>query len=171
MTHDKLWQAIYDELAKTLPTHAINTWFEPVIPIAFSNSELVLEVPSQFFYEWIESHYIKTLKQIITKVHNNDIKTRFIISAEKIEINKTNTPTSNKTRNYSQPRLLLNKNYTFESFIEGPNNQFAKTAAETIASDPGKNSFNPLIIYGGVGLGKTHLLHSIGNKINSSNRP
>jgi len=171
MTHDKLWQAIYDELAKALPTHAINTWFEPVIPIAFSNSELVLEVPSQFFYEWIESHYIKTLKQIITKVHNHDIKTRFIISAEKIEINKTNTPTSNKTRNYSQPRLLLNKNYTFESFIEGPNNQFAKTAAETIASDPGKNSFNPLIIYGGVGLGKTHLLHSIGNKINSSNRP
>ena len=112
---EALWKKVKDELSGVLPAHTINTWFEPIKPVTISNNELVLEVPNRFFYEWIESHYIKTLKQIITKVHNNDIKTRFIISAEKIEINKTNTPTSNRTRNYSQPRLLLNKNYIFES--------------------------------------------------------
>ena len=61
MTPDTLWLAVYNELAETLPTHAINTWFEPISPVALSEKELVLEVPNQFFYEWIESHYKRNL--------------------------------------------------------------------------------------------------------------
>ena len=165
MTHKDLWNSIYSKLTKSLPTHAINTWFEPIVPIALTDNELVLEVPSQFFYEWIESHYMLSLSQTIQDVYNKDLKTRFIISAEKIKLN-TATPGRHPTEKTNiQPVPALNKNYSFESFIEGPNNQFAKIAAETVASDSGKNSFNPLIIYGGVGLGKTHLLHAIGNTI------
>ncbi|HIL27455.1 MAG TPA: hypothetical protein EYG21_08770, partial [Nitrospinaceae bacterium] len=165
MTHKDLWNSIYSKLTQSLPTHAINTWFEPIVPIALTDNELVLEVPSQFFYEWIESHYMLSLSQTIQDVYNKDLKTRFIISAEKIKLN-TATPGRHPTEKTNiQPVPALNKNYSFESFIEGPNNQFAKIAAETVAGDPGKNSFNPLIIYGGVGLGKTHLLHAIGNTI------
>ena len=67
MTPDTLWLAIYNELAETLPTHAINTWFEPISPVALSEKELVLEVPNQFFYEWIESHYKKNLNNALLK--------------------------------------------------------------------------------------------------------
>ena len=73
------------------------------------------------------------------------------------------------TQSKRQPPPNINNQYTFESFIEGSNNEFAKTAAQSVATEPGKSSFNPLIIYGGVGLGKTHLLHAIGNKVVQNN--
>ncbi len=165
MTHDKLWLAVYDELAETLPTHAINTWFEPVSPVALSDNELVLEVPNQFFYEWIESHYSQNISNALSKKTDRKIDFRFIVSAEKIELAKTSDQSLRPSKSENPGTPLLNKNYLFENFIEGSNNQFAKTAAESVASDPGNSAFNPLIIYGGVGLGKTHLIHSIGNRI------
>ena len=93
-----------------------------------------------------------------------DLCTKFIISAEKQEI-KTDHREDLTPAKKSPLIPVLNKEHKFESFIEGSNNQFAKTAAEAVAEKPGKQSFNPLIIYGGTGLGKTHLLHAIGNRI------
>jgi len=165
MTHDKLWRAVYNELAETLPAHAISTWFEPISPIALSGKELVLEVPNQFFYEWIESHYKQNLVKALSKSSEHDVGFKFIVSAKKTELpnNINPQPTQKKQNKFLAP--LLNNNYSFEKFIEGSNNQFAKNAAISVAGDPGNSSFNPLIIYGGVGLGKTHLIHSIGNAI------
>ena len=165
MNHDNLWRSIYNELAETLPSHAINTWFEPVSPVALTNDELVLEVPNQFFYEWIESHYKRNINQAILKTEQPDLKIRFIISAEIIQLDNSAETQRKEPKQNRHPRPQINKRYTFESFIEGANNQFAKSASESVAADPGNTAFNPLIIYGGVGLGKTHLIHAIGNRV------
>ena len=86
MTHDKLWTAVYNELAETLPAHAINTWFEPISPIALSGKELVLEVPNQFFYEWIESHYKQNLINALSRSSEDDASFKFIVSAKKTDL-------------------------------------------------------------------------------------
>ena len=169
MTHDKLWLAVYNELAKTLPAHAINTWFEPISPIALSGKELVLEVPNQFFYEWIESHYKQNLVNALSKSSEDGSNFKFIVSAKKTDLPESNDPQPKQKKLNGFLAPLLNNNYSFEKFIEGSNNQFAKNAAISVASDPGNSSFNPLIVYGGVGLGKTHLIHSIGNAVLKEN--
>jgi len=170
MTHQALWNQAYKKLKESLPDHAINTWFEPVVPVAIADGELILEVPNQFFYEWIDSHYRQTISGALKDASNKKTKYRFIVSTQgqKKEIDDFKS-----TTNIAQPKRQqppnINKQYTFESFIEGTNNEFAKTAAQSVAAEPGKNSFNPLIIYGGVGLGKTHLLHAIGNRVVQNN--
>ena len=169
MTHDKLWQAVYNELAETLPAHAINTWFEPISPIALSGKELVLEVPNQFFYEWIESHYKQNLINALSRSSEQEANFKFIVSAKKTDLPVSDDPQPKKKKPNGFLAPLLNNNYSFEKFIEGSNNQFAKNAAISVASDPGNSSFNPLIVYGGVGLGKTHLIHSIGNAVLKEN--
>ena len=166
MKHESLWASIEKELACALPAHAISTWFDPINPLGLSGGELVLEVPNQFFYEWIESHYKHNLKRAISVVTDETIKHRLVVSTGKTDLNIGGNgvfPQSQIETKYPKPNI--NKNYLFESFIEGANNQFAKTAAETVAEDLAKQSFNPLIIYGGVGLGKTHLIHAIGNRV------
>ena len=169
MTHNKLWRAVYNELAEALPAHAINTWFEPISPIALSGNELVLEVPNQFFYEWIESHYKQNLVKALSKSSEHDVGFKFIVSAKKTDLPENIDPQPKQKKQNSFLAPLLNNNYSFEKFIEGSNNQFAKNAAISVAGDPGNSSFNPLIVYGGVGLGKTHLIHSIGNAILKEN--
>ena len=170
MTHQTLWNKTYKNLKESLPEHAINTWFEPVVPVSLADGELILEVPNQFFYEWIDSHYSRTISGALKEASNNRTKYKFIVSSQgrKKEIDdiKTTTKTNQPTR---QRPPNINKQYTFETFIEGTNNEFAKTASQSVATEPGKSNFNPLIIYGGVGLGKTHLLHAIGNRVVQNN--
>ena len=167
MNYTKTWQEIYEKLTKSLPDHAIRTWFEPINSIALVENEIVLEVPNQFFFEWIESHYRDELLDAIASVSEKTLGYRFIVSAQKSKIEQDNIkdPVQKPALNQERTKVNINKNYTFDLFIEGSNNQFAKTASEKVADDPGNSAFNPLIIYGGVGLGKTHLIHSIGNKI------
>ena len=170
MKHESLWASIERELSCTLPAHAMNTWFDPICPQALSGGELVLEVPNQFFYEWIESHYKQSLKRAISVVTDEKIRHKLVVSAGKADIDKGGSDIFLRNQiEKTNPVSNINKNYLFESFIEGANNQFAKTAAETVAEDLAKRSFNPLIIYGGVGLGKTHLIHAIGNRVFSEN--
>jgi len=158
------WQKIKGDLAGQLPSHTISTWFDPINPITIEGGVLILEVPNQFFYDWIESHYRKHINNSLTNLGLSDISTKFIISAETQEI-KPNEKQDRTPTKKSPLVPTLNKDHNFESFIEGSNNQFAKTAAEAVAENPGKQSFNPLIVYGGTGLGKTHLLHAIGNRV------
>ena len=158
------WLKIKEGLSEKLPAHTISTWFEPINPIALEKQELVLEVPSQFFYDWIESHYRSNIDLVLDSLGLGDVKTKFIISAEiqKLDQKEQKDQTPSK-KSHLIP--VLNSDHVFETFIEGANNQFAKTAAEAVAENPGKQSFNPLIVYGGTGLGKTHLLHAIGNRV------
>ena len=169
---NQIWGDIKTYLGDHLPEHAINTWFEPIKPIAIQKNELVLEVPNQFFYEWIESHYSKHINKATEKLFNNKFLIKFIISAKNQEIQPEEPSVATKVNKQSSLIPQLNKEHTFQSFIEGSNNQFAKNAAQAVAENAGSQSFNPLIIYGGTGLGKTHLIHAIGNKVleNKSNQ-
>ena len=169
---NQIWGDIKTYLGDHLPEHAINTWFEPIKPIAIQKNELVLEVPNQFFYEWIESHYSKHINKATEKLFDNKFLIKFIISAKNQEIQPEEPSVATKVNKQSSLIPQLNKEHTFQSFIEGSNNQFAKNAAQAVAENAGGQSFNPLIIYGGTGLGKTHLIHAIGNKVleNKSNQ-
>ena len=169
MMHENLWQAVYNELAEALPAHAINTWFEPISPVALSEKELVLEVPNQFFYEWIESHYKQNLTSALSRASKLNVDFKFIVSAKKTDLVESGDLKPKQPPPNAFSAHYLNTNYSFEKFIEGSNNQFAKNAAISVAGDPGNSSFNPLIVYGGVGLGKTHLIHSIGNAVIKEN--
>ena len=157
------WRQVHVELKSKLPGHAIHAWFDPIVPISFHENVFTLEVPNQFFLEWIESHYKEEMEKSIKNTFNDSIGYRFMIKKETLEMEpeilenqKTGKPKPKKFNN-------LNSKYTFNNFIVGGNNEFAKTASESVSNNPGEQNFNPLIIYGGVGLGKTHLMHAIGN--------
>lgn len=163
MNYVDVWGGVLSSLRKTLPSHALSAWFEPVDPIGFSGDKILLEVPNQFFAEWIESHYDKELRAALRSNSDKGTNYRFIISdKEPTPLNASESNTGSTTAPLHKNNI--NKQYRFENFIEGSNNEFAKNAAISVANNPGKNGFNPLIIYGGVGLGKTHLMHAIGNE-------
>ncbi len=163
MSHNQIWSEALSHLKAQLPGHALSAWFEPVEPIGLSDNKILLEVPNQFFAEWIESHYEKELESSLNSIGGIDYGFKFVINSNpsKISADSTTTP-------QQRPKVLqqnnINKLYRFDNFIEGGNNEFAKNAALSVANNPGENGFNPLIIYGGVGLGKTHIMHAIGNR-------
>ena len=163
MSHNQIWGEALSYLKAQLPGHALSAWFEPVEPIGLSDNKILLEVPNQFFAEWIESHYEKELESSLNAIGGMDYGFRFVINSNPSKIAVDSTKTSQQ-----RPKVLqqnnINKLYRFDNFIEGGNNEFAKNAALSVANNPGENGFNPLIIYGGVGLGKTHIMHAIGNR-------
>ena len=163
MSHSQIWGEALSYLKAELPGHALSAWFEPVEPIGLSDNKILLEVPNQFFAEWIESHYEKELKYSLNSIGGMDYGFKFVINSNPSKIAADNT-----TAPQQRPKVLqqnnINKLYRFDNFIEGGNNEFAKNAALSVANNPGENGFNPLIIYGGVGLGKTHIMHAIGNR-------
>ena len=162
-TKEQVWSLTLDLLKKRLPSHAINTWFDPIVPVSLNSEKISLSVPSQFFSEWIESHYgDQLLSAIRSAVKSQRLTYQLLVTKEKRVLSETQ-PTFNPRK--TPKKNKVNKNYVFKNFIEGSNNEFAKNAARAVAQSPGAPSFNPLIVYGGVGLGKTHLLHAIGNKV------
>ena len=164
MNHLDFWNKTKDELKKRLPAHTYDTWFEPIEALEFGVAGAVLQVPNQFFSEWVDTHYSK---HILNTINDMGVKTKnlkFVVSGESFIAEDTENNNTVVTKSQNRPRHL-NSFYSFERFIEGPNNQFAKAAAQKVSDTPGSQAFNPLVIYGGVGLGKTHLLHAIGNEI------
>ncbi len=170
--HNTVWKAVKKSIKTDIPNHAFNTWISPIKPVALKRNELILEVPNQFFYEWLDTHYMETIKSKAINEKGIPLNVKYTISTEKrIIINNANEKNEQK-RFKQKPTTFINKNQRFENFIEGSNNQFARAAAMSVAKTPGESRYNPLVIYGGVGLGKTHLLHAIGNQIlaNEKNR-
>lgn len=122
---------------------------------------LTVEIPNRIFYQWIEQNYAEQLRQALDTVLGNDARLRYSLpNVEKHPENRVD-PGNRPVRFSSQ----LNASYTFENLVEGKSNQLAVSAARTIAARPGKTAFNPILIYGGVGLGKTHLAQAIGNAV------
>ena len=190
-----VWNNCLSFIEDNIQPQAYNTWFKPIIPVKVSDKVLSIQVPSKFFYEWLEEHYIKILKLALTKELGKDARLVYIIKMENTFGNKApfteKIPSSNNTGVKSQnvetpftsftselknPFVIpgirnlqiesqLNPNYTFDNFLEGDSNRLARSAGLAVASKPGGTSFNPLLIYGGVGLGKTHLVHAIGVSI------
>lgn len=136
-------------------------WIAPIKLLRSSIEEITVEVPNIFVREYLMENYSKVLRSFVPLRTSGDLAINFIISEEKKEEPKS-LPIEKKVVD-----ITFNTNYTFENFIEGPSNQFVKSAAVGVAMRPGK-TFNPLFIHGGVGLGKTHLLHGIGHCIKNN---
>lgn len=170
-TPSELWKDVIKKIRLVINDQSYATWFEPIKAVVLEDNTLTLEVPSRFYYEWIDSHYSSLILEKIKEVSENDVQLKYSIVVGEAEANLENgTQTqqggNNDARHDRYDRgSKLNKRYTFDNFVEGPNNQLSKAGAISVAESPGQTSFNPLLIYGGVGLGKTHLLQAIGNHV------
>jgi chromosomal replication initiator protein len=171
-----IWGKCLDLIKNRVPPQTFNTWFRPIQAISLSENAIFLQVPNKFFYDWLDSHYKDTIQGSLREVTGNGISARYTIVLSEDENRRTDQDEAEtaamparKTEIISAQTGMLergtriNENYVFDNFVEGKSNQFAKAASIAVANSPGQTSFNPLVIYGGTGLGKTHLLQAIGN--------
>lgn len=194
-TANRVWENCLNFVKDNIQEQAFNTWFTPIQPIKLTENILTIQVPSKFFYEWLEEHYVKLLKIALQKELGKDAKLVYSIvmdqrytgkdsytvkipssNREKIKPQEVDAPLPIDSKKVKNPFIIpglqkikidsqLNINNSFSNFIEGEANRLARSAGKAIAKKPGGTSFNPLFIYGGVGLGKTHLVHAIGLEV------
>jgi len=194
-THDKAWKNCLSVIKDNVSLQSFKTWFEPIVPLKLKNKVLTIQVPSQFFYEWLEEHYITLLKKIIQKELGTGGRLEYSIIMDNAQNNtkpyaikipttdkkaiknpSVNMPLDLNQATIRNPFIIpglkkvvvdsqLNPNYSFDNFIEGDCNRLARSAGFAVANKPGGTAFNPLLVYGDVGLGKTHLANAIGIEI------
>ncbi|MCL4113532.1 UNVERIFIED_CONTAM: hypothetical protein GTU68_011184 [Idotea baltica] len=185
VTAISVWNNCLVFIQDNIQPQAFKTWFEPIKPVKLSENALSIQVPSKFFYEWLEEHYVKLLKVALTKELGETAKLVYIIKMENTYGNREpftekipssnratmspqemDVPIKSKNPELKNPFVIpLNPNYNFDNFLEGDSNRLARSAGMAVANKPGGTSFNPLLVFGGVGLGKTHLAHAIGVEI------
>lgn len=166
---DAFWKKSVDIIKEKVTKQNFDTWISPVRINALEASGVELSVPNRFFRDWLAEHFMDVIKDSVSSVSGVPMSIRFVIDKTPVQ---GRPPVSESVQTVrlknSEPSDLanrvhpsLNMNYNFERFVVGPSNQFAHAAAVAVAEAPAKN-YNPLFIYGGVGLGKTHLLNAIG---------
>lgn len=188
-----VWNKCLQVIRENISEQSYRTWFEPIVPAKIEGAKLTIQVPSQFFYEWLEENYVQLLRKALDfAIGRNGLLEYSIIvdSGNKsqnqppIAVNMPNTRTNSTLPPAPDPKekqirspfdigelhqnqfeSYLNPNYTFDNYVEGDCNRLARAASFAVAQKPSVTSFNPLMIYGGVGLGKTHLVQAIGNYI------
>ena len=188
-----IWDNCLAFIKQQVNEQSFKTWFKPIVPKKFENNLLTIQVPSQFFYEWLEEHYLLLLRQVVSKEIGPEGRLEYSIIIDQGNNQKPpvtiNLPTQRNGQGNNHQNLVnispqnpfilknfkdihqlsyLNPNYTFENFIEGDCNQLARSAAQAVAKKPGGNSFNPLMLYGKVGLGKTHIVQALGNEVKNN---
>jgi chromosomal replication initiator protein DnaA len=156
-----LWADTLKLLESEFTEVVFNTWIKKLIPMSLENNCLILKTEQNFFKNTIEQRYLDKIINILQSVCNSDIIAKIVTEADLS--NKPNKKIKSSSNNN------LNPKYIFETFVRGKSNELAYAAALAIAEAPGKTTYNPLFLYGGVGLGKTHLMHSIGNYILNQN--
>lgn len=164
---DLIWGEALNIIRQQLNVPTFKTWFENTSPVTIYENTMVISVPNSFAKEWLESRYFRLIKEAVNRAANNDLNIKFIIEGlgdEGLPVNK-DVAEERAAPAASEPIGPFNPKYTFDSFVIGSSNRFAHAAALAVAESPSK-AYNPLFIYGGVGLGKTHLLHAIGHYIN-----
>ncbi|WP_069660231.1 chromosomal replication initiator protein DnaA [Arcticibacter eurypsychrophilus] len=197
-TGTNVWNNCLQIIKDNIPTQSYKTWFEPIKALRLEGNVLTIQVPSLFFYEWLEEHYVGLLRKTVKKQLGDEGRLEYNIVVEKSSSSKPFTTNMPSTGNGSEAKYQsipvavtlnkdiknpfvipglkklqvdpqLNPNYCFENFIEGDCNRLARSAGYAVAAKPGGTAFNPLLLYGGVGLGKTHLGQAIGNEIKRTN--
>ncbi len=195
--HITVWNNCLQVIRDNISFQAFKTWFGPIKAIRLQNNVLTIQVPSQFFYEWIEEHYINLLRKTIKKELGKEGKLEYSIIMSNKDKFSVNLPTSNrratknqsvnmpmdlnkeKSKAFPNPFIIpglkkinvnsqLNENYSFENFVEGDCNRLARSAGYAVSQNPGKTSFNPLFLYSNTGLGKTHLSQAIGLEVKNN---
>jgi chromosomal replication initiator protein len=163
---EEIWSKAIDSLKDRVGQQNFDIWIKPIHFVSMDGETVELEVPNRFFKEWISEHYAPQIRETLTLLTQKPCHLQFHIRREKMnekEATLSSTP-DHDTQAVHFLRSIFNPKYTFDNFVVGASNQFANAACLAVANLPAKN-YNPLFIYGGVGLGKTHLLHAIGNHI------
>lgn len=160
-----IWQKSLESIKNNTDKQTYENWFIPIKFLSLSDNILNIEVPNKFFKDWFCKHYLSLMENTILSITKKNCNIVFSYTDKKTEkIGKSEENKSLSPHNSSSMIEKINTQYTFENFVVGNSNQFAHAASLSVANNPGKN-YNPLFIYGGVGLGKTHLLSAIGNFI------
>jgi chromosomal replication initiator protein len=190
VTYGTVWNDCLEVIREQVESENFNTWFKPIVPLRVDGDVLTIQVPSQFFYEWLEENYVPVLRKAIHTVLGPTGRLEYSVIVDSgnqthppVAVNYPNTlrrsavnappaddysPFTYKALNPQKINSRLNPNYTFDNFVEGDCNRLARSAGVAVAKKPGVTSFNPLMLYGGVGVGKTHLVQAIGNEIKNS---
>lgn len=157
-----IWQQLLQGLERTVNRQSYDYWLKPLRPLAYHNKTLLIEVPNHFSRDWLHERYAPLLKHSFENLAGHEVAIRFLLAREVPEVEKylTKPPLDKLSTDLS----ALNPKYTFDSFVIGNSNRFAHAASFAVADTPVK-AYNPLFLYGGVGLGKTHLMHAIGHHI------
>ena len=162
---DSEWQKITDCLKGEVTEISFNTWISPIVPLYIEDNTLFLEVPTDFHKTNIQSRFHDLLKNTLKFVRNEEIDIKYLLPEESKKQEEKKLPGQ---KNFDKTPTGLNPRYIFENFVVGNNNRFAHAASLAVAESPAK-AYNPLFLYGGVGLGKTHLMHAIGHYILQQN--
>ncbi|MDD3776130.1 MAG: chromosomal replication initiator protein DnaA [Actinomycetota bacterium] len=161
------WKLVLEDIKGIINMPTFKTWFENIYPVSFKKNCLTISVNSHFAKEWLETRYVEILSNSIKKNINKDCVFKIIVSpGEELVYSDSDLMPPNKPKQKKTKAVTsrFNHKYTFDTFVIGSGNRFSHAAAQAVSENPGK-AYNPLFIYGGVGLGKTHLLHAIGQYI------
>ncbi|MWP49194.1 chromosomal replication initiator protein DnaA [Gilliamella sp. Lep-s21] len=170
-----IWQDCLSQLQEEIPTTEFNLWIRP-LQAEMVDNKLYIYAPNRFVLDWVRNKYLTTISQLLNKLFNDDSLKLFLevgstVSKDKKTQNNQRKAevlpawqTTKETNHNHTYRSGINHKHTFNSFVEGKSNQLAAAAAKQVAENPGK-AYNPLFLYGSTGLGKTHLLHAVGNQI------
>ncbi|MGK0617933.1 chromosomal replication initiator protein DnaA [Meiothermus cerbereus] len=162
MTQNTVWQNVLEYVRQSITEVEYHTWFEKIQPLGVVNGSLELGVPTSFFKGWIEDHYAELLTEALTRLGAQTPRFELrVVPGKPVQEDIFSASTPAKPQ---EARARLNPKYIFENFVVGQNNNLAHAAAVAVAESPG-NAYNPLFIYGGVGLGKTHLMHAVGHSV------
>ena len=171
-TVDKIWNQTTDQIRTLLNTETYNLWFSTVQPISLNHSSITLEVPNEFSEVWLKDNYLELLQDALATASGRKLKIKFKVAESGGDVQAPVKPARGKstsTKKVSDGDLVFNPRNTFDTFVVGNNNSFAHAAAMAVAQQPGK-AYNPLFLYGGTGLGKTHLLHAVGQHVVGSKK-
>ncbi len=170
---ESVWQNVQQIIKENMNIRSYNTWFAPTRGIEISDQHILISVPNRFFCEWIDNHYNKLVQNALNQALGEPVHIRYQVGDESEPASpyqlKDWQKEEEKKEDIRQPAIQspyytrINERYVFENFIVGDSNNFAYAAARAVADSPGKTNYNPLIVYGGTGLGKTHLIQAIGN--------
>jgi chromosomal replication initiator protein len=185
---EQKWENCLSVIRDIIPQAAFEAWFKPIIPLSYEDNKFTVQVPSQFFYEYLEEKYVNVLKMTLNRVFGEGtvLKYRimvgshekkqagssvlyqgtegkpYIATRNKIDVTKAPGPFKVASQDLDPQ---LNSRYNFSNFYEGESNKLVKSVSEQIALEPGRTAFNPLLIFGPSGVGKTHVCNAIGVKI------
>jgi chromosomal replication initiator protein len=166
-----IWDQVLGRIETKVNRHSFYTWFKPTSFVAEGNGAITVRVPNQLFKDWLTKHYSLVLSEALAEVRRPGTSVVFVAEGTAISPPAEENPSEQEAFELEPPAAAattspggLNPRYTFDTFIVGPSNQFAHAACRAVAEAPSR-SYNPLFIYGGVGLGKTHLMHAVGQYV------
>jgi chromosomal replication initiator protein len=161
---DNFWQQVLKTIKGQITANSFETWIKPIHCRSIEEKNLVLEVPNNFFRDWISEHYLHTIEGALYQLTGEEFSVSLQVKKGKPPHLREVPAPGEGGEDEALASRMFNPRYTFENFVIGAGNQFAHAASQAVADTPGRR-YNPLFVYGGVGLGKTHLLNAVGHRI------